>query len=924
MFNSKPETAHASALLVLLILVLAVPISEFWADVYMMDHLIDSPSTKELKILKIAAYRGSPWLQIDGRLVQILKNKQELIERLDEYDILILDGFATARLDAEEIATIKRWISVGGIGIFVVRGGYYVYDPGHYKLAVGWTNPSYPDMDSWGGILNISTCETENDWCVRIGLGKAINLSTEAVEGTYSVLIEGLTSTNGWLSVIYNATLKPLNLTALQSLKLHVKVNATVRGLSIAIWDTFGLKRLWRIGPIRAGEWSRIALPINFTHHIDEHPDLSQITLIEIRFRGEAITPYKLWVDWLYGEKRGTLLDEVAGLTIMDFRKSISYHYSVYIPSSATDGRFVITNDKNTILANMANVAGYYHRQSMYPIDNLTTVLLWLVDTCRCCKPQPLLAVKQYGSGYAYTINAAFDSLYQDVLDFHGFRFINVTDGSNFNLLKFLFKDILTRTKLAENVRIGIIDKPIVIVTTDEGWAPKDKRPGYYRLRNLADGLGFRATWFITAGGPSFPFITHHQEEFKAFLANLSYWGQELANHVWRHARVDRCPALVPGYIAKMQEYLRANASYLPVGFKPPGYKYNWTNIYALEQMGFEYAAITDGADYGFGFWCEETSPYSSEPIWDLPKMRYDYFYNVFYVRSSHLSLPAMRDIKDYYDVLKWAIDNGWPLIVFYGHRDDWDNDTRYEITKKFLMSTLANNTIYMMTLRQFVHVYLALRTANITTVGNELRVTITVPWNDTNYFIAVLDRTISRVLYDDEEYRAFTEHLVILPTDQGLHDIIIRIGEPVLPRLIWGNTLQTCWLLLHEIIYTTNIMRISAVLPPTPVILRIYTKAMPSNIIIAGKNFANPVSTMSELERALGSCWFFDSNSSSLYIKVMSHSYVEIIIDWSRPSQPPNRIDSHYQWIMLSFMLLAIVGILCAYYYAKGYKYKK
>ena len=861
-------------------------------------------------------------------MVQILKDKTELLTRINNYDILILDGYATARMDAKEITAIKNWITAGGIAILLVRSnGIYVYDPGHYKLAADWTNPDYPDLDSWAGVFNISTCETTTNWCMKTGASGTITLSTDAVEGTYSVLLEGVTTTSGYLSIAYNATLSPLDFTNLQSLKFYVRVNATVY-LTVAIYDINGLRRVWRIGTtIQANTWYRIALPVNFTHHLDESPDLSQIAYIAVSFCSRATTPFRIWIDWLYAEKKGTLLNEVAGLTALDFRVPISAYYSTYIPASARDGRFAITAaDKSTILAYLTHTTGHtYQRQTMYPIDDRTAILLWLVDTASSLKPQPLLAVRRYGSGYVYTINAVFISLYQDKLDysdFSSFRFINVTGGAYFSLPKFLFSDVLARTRRTENVRIGITDKPILVVTVDEGWMPRRLRPGYYRLRDLADSLGFRCTWFVSIG-PLFAAWVNHREEGDAFYANLSAWDHELANHVWNHSRVDERPAVVPSHIMKIQEYIKANYSYVPVGFKAPAYKYSWANIHTLERIPeIEYAAFSGDKDYGFGYWGEEISPLTGEPTWALPTIRYDYDYKVFYLESSHLPLPDMKNANYYNEALNWALYNRWPLIVIYGHRGDWDNDTRYELTRGFLTSIIRADKAYLMTLRQFAHVYLALRLANITVSGNEIHIDITTSWADTNYLLAVIGKRIARVILNGKEHRAFTEHLVFLPAVQRTHTVIIQVGDsPVLPRLIWADLLQTGWLILRQTIYddTARAMSIYVVIPRAQVVvLKILAYGRPQVIIMDGYMLISSAPSKAIFETASSDCWFYDDVSRTILVKIKGRLSVKeerfIVVNWLTYTQPPEATTVDWSfWLILS--LPGIISLVLALY---------
>ncbi|RLI38404.1 hypothetical protein DRO60_03310 [Candidatus Bathyarchaeota archaeon] len=246
-------------------------------------------SSTDLKVIKIAAYKATPWPQWGGRIVHIIRDKNELLTSLNRYDILILDGFATARMDADEINAVKMWVQGGGVTVFIIRPApHYTYAPGHYKMTI--TDVEHLDKDAWGGIYNISLAESTTNWVVKTGTGTISLDTTSKVEGSTSVRLEGTTTPSGYLGMALNVSAAPLDLSAMAMLKLYVRANTTVINVIVRIFDVSGNLRAWSFGLPLGKAWSWICIPLNFTHHTDESPDLSRVAYIEVQVLGSAST----------------------------------------------------------------------------------------------------------------------------------------------------------------------------------------------------------------------------------------------------------------------------------------------------------------------------------------------------------------------------------------------------------------------------------------------------------------------------------------------------------------------------------------------------------------------------------------------------------------------------------------------------------
>ncbi|RLF11536.1 MAG: hypothetical protein DRJ69_01820 [Thermoprotei archaeon] len=850
-------------------------------------------ANSDLKMIKIAAYKATPWSQWGGRIVHIIKDKNGLLNTLSQYDVLILDGYATARMSADEINAVGAWVEDGGVAVLVIRSAIYSYPPGHYKITL--TDAEHLDKDTWGGIYNISLAESTTNWVVYRGTGTITLDTTTKVEGTASVKLEGTTTTAGFLGIAFNATTGPLDLSDMAMLKLYVRANATISNVVIQVFDTSGNLRNWRLVPsLEADEWEWICIPLNFTHHTNENPDLSSVAYIEIQVIGSASTAYTIWVDWLHAEKIGGLTEEVAGVVPLGPSVHESVNYAFNIKAGAPDDTFVITKtDLSTIVANMTNIPNtMYRRMPMYPIDDKTSVLLWLKDLSGSRKPCPILTVRQYGGGYAYALLAALPVLVADAPSFHSttpHRLEDATTGQPWSIMNYLIQNIKDRAGLSEDFRLGLTDKPITVVTVDEGWVRRDVYPGYYNLRNLADEFGFRVTWFVTIG-PRFPQWVRYPEQCDAFFANLTAWGHELANHVWNHTRVDENALLVPKHIRKIQSYIKTNYSQVPVGFKAPGYKYNLTNIQTLESMEeLEYVALAEGL-FGFGLWDEVTSyKVPSGILWGLCNMRYDYAYRLFYLPTSQMPLGSISISEEMEEVLEWAELNGFAPIVWYGHRGHWDDQTDVDRYRQFLTTHLAADDIYMATLKWFVRAYVALATANITVSGSTVIVTGSFGHTDMHYTIAILDMAIASVKVDGVLVNTHNTHLLYVPG--GASRVEISLGtEPTKPYLLWGNYIQTGWAQILGASWSeaTKSMTVEVDVPKDRLlILKVAVDSMPTNISIGGTTYVS-VPTKDDFDRATTNCWYYDSTNKLIYIKARGHSPVEITISWATGMPPP------------------------------------
>ena len=611
--------------------------------------------------------------------------------------------------------------------------------------------------------------------------------------------------------------------------------------------------------------------------------------------------------------------------------KHESIYYAFNIKENTPDDTYVITaTDLTTIVANVTNIPdNWHHRMSMYPLDDKTTVLLWLKDLSGSRKPCPILTVRQQGKGYAYALLAAFPPLSRDAPSFEGLashRLEDAITGQPWSIMNYLMRDIKDRAGLSEDFRLGLTDKPMMVVTVDEGWAPKSIAPGYYNLRDLADELGFRVTWFVSAG-PVFGAWVNYRKEHDAFHANLTAWDHELANHEWNHTRVDDNASVVPDHIRKMQDYIKANYSQVPVGFKAPGYKYNWTSIQTLESMEeLEYVAISVGP-YGFGLWKEVTSyKVPGGVLWGLHNMKYDYDYRLFYLPTSQMPLTSISTTEEMEEVLEWAELNGLPLIVWYGHREQWDNQTDVDRYRQFLTTHLAAGDIYMATLKWFVRAYVALTTANITISGNTVIITGSFSHTDMHYTIAVLDMAIAGVKTDGKPINTYNAYLIYIPG--GVSKIEIMLGtEPTKPYLAWGNYIQTGWAQVLNACWSeaTKTMTVEVDIPKGRfLVLKVAADSMPTSVTI-GASHTSPVPTKDDFNASTSNCWYYDGTNNLIYIKARGHSPVDITVSWGRvqpppPEQPPAgplgelaapTWPAWYLWLVVGLLVFVVAAVI-------------